>query len=123
MKRIKKGDICLAAAVVLLAAALFAASFFVNQSSDGRFAEVRINGAVVAALPLGMDTDFDTNEGVLVRVERGKVFVAEADCPDRLCVRQGAIGRPGQMIVCLPNKVAVKIISDRDESKGVDAVA
>lgn len=123
MKRLKKGDKIIAAAVILLSAALFLASFFLNRNTAGLYAEISVGGVVVSTLPLDKNTDFDTGEGVLIRVADGKVYVAESDCPDKLCVRQGKIEKPGQMIVCLPNRVVVKIVSENSRNEGVDAVA
>ena len=34
-----------------------------------------------------------------------------ADCPDKLCVRQGALDRNG-VIVCLPNRVVVRVSTE-----------
>ena len=38
----------------------------------------------------------------------------EADCPDRLCVKQKAICKNGETIVCLPHKVVVEIRSQEE---------
>ena len=40
----------------------------------------------------------------------GKVRVTHADCPDRLCQKTGSISKAPQRIVCLPNKVVIKIV-------------
>jgi hypothetical protein len=38
----------------------------------------------------------------------------DADCPDKLCEKQGKISKNGQSIICLPNKIVIKINSDTD---------
>ena len=45
----------------------------------------------------------------------------EADCPDRLCMRRGAIRYAGDSIICLPNKVVVEISGE--DALNLDAVA
>ena len=45
----------------------------------------------------------------------------DADCPDRLCVKQGRIKKVGESIVCLPHKVVIEIVGEKEEA-GVDAV-
>ncbi len=35
--------------------------------------------------------------------------ILEADCPDKVCIKDGMIIKPGQSLVCLPNKVVVEI--------------
>ena len=45
----------------------------------------------------------------LVVAENGTIAIAEADCPDHLCVGMGPIEKAGQAIVCLPHRVSVAI--------------
>ena len=58
------------------------------------------------------------NERVVIDNEYGKnviiirdeqVFVENADCPDKTCVKQGKIMKTGQSIVCLPHRLTVTI--------------
>ena len=53
-----------------------------------------------------------TGTGLLRAVtaaENGAVFMAEADCPDSLCVQMGKIYREGESIVCLPHGLVIRI--------------
>ena len=47
-----------------------------------------------------------------VEIKDGTVFIAEATCPDKLCIKQGKRGE-GCMnaapIVCLPNKLYISV--------------
>lgn len=54
----------------------------------------------------------------IVEIKDGKVFMKDADCKDKLCVKQGKIDSGS--IVCLPHKVVVEIVSGKNE---IDAVA
>ncbi len=45
----------------------------------------------------------------------------ESSCPDKTCIKQGRIDRPGEIIVCLPNKVTVEITGEIES--GPDAVS
>ena len=47
-----------------------------------------------------------------ITVSDGTIAVTHSDCPTQDCVRTGAIDRPGQTIVCLPEQVVVKILGD-----------
>ena len=44
-----------------------------------------------------------------VEIKSGSVSVTEASCRNQVCVRHGAISRPGESIVCLPNRLVVTI--------------
>ena len=50
-----------------------------------------------------------------VLVENGCISVKDADCPDRLCVKQGKASNALYPIVCLPNKLVIEIESSKDE--------
>ena len=52
-------------------------------------------------------------------IEGGEVWLSEADCPNLLCVKTGRIRYAGQSIVCLPHKVAVRIVGG---ASALDAV-
>ena len=78
-----------------------------------RLVVVSRDGVVEERLPLSEDTrlllkDASGNENLLV-IEGGSVRLEDADCPDRLCVRQGAISRSGESIICLPHKLVITI--------------
>lgn len=58
-------------------------------------------------------TEFGYN---LIEIGDGKVRVIEADCPDKLDVKQGYIERPGEVIVCLPNKLVIEIKGENKDN-------
>ena len=79
-------------------------------------------GAEVARGSLTEDrtlTVGDTHH-LTITVSDGTIAVTHSDCPTQDCVRTGAIDRPGQTIVCLPEQVVVKLTGDG--SGGADLV-
>jgi hypothetical protein len=52
-----------------------------------------------------------------VRVENKRVWIEDAPCPNRLCMRQGKISRPGESIICIPNRIVITI-----EGNPLDAI-
>lgn len=56
----------------------------------------------------------------LIEVKGTRIHIAEANCDDKLCVRQGWISKAGQTIVCLPHKLVVEVqASDGSEDSGM----
>jgi hypothetical protein len=55
-----------------------------------------------------------------VRVEPDGARVTDSPCPQKLCVAAGKISRPGEVVACLPNRVALRITGAR--AVAVDAV-
>ena len=42
-------------------------------------------------------------------IQDGCARIEEADCPDKLCVKQGTVSKSGESLVCLPNRVVVAV--------------
>lgn len=71
---------------------------------------------------LSLDKDAELRlEHLTVHVSNGRVWVTDADCPDKTCEHTGEITRAGQSIVCLPSGVVVSItgISDLQWESGL----
>ena len=58
----------------------------------------------------------------VVNISGSKVSVTEASCKNQVCVKHGAISRPGESIVCLPNRLVVCIENGAEEGGGYDSV-
>jgi len=117
-----RNDILLIAALLLLALGLWALLRLTKPA--GAEAVVTVDGAIVATIPLSIEArvPIGAERGFLnvVEVAGGRVRVLDADCPDRLCVRQGWIRYDGESIVCLPHRLVVSI---RGGGQDLDAVA
>ena len=55
-----------------------------------------------------------------VQVDQGRIRIAEADCPDQICVNQGWISNGAVPIICLPHRVMIEIV---DGGGGLDGAA
>ena len=49
-----------------------------------------------------------------IRIAEGKVWVVDSPCPHKLCMKMGKKGRAGEVIVCVPNRVIVRVEGRRD---------
>lgn len=110
----RKQRVTLILALILLTA--LAAAFLVWQqlmSQEGIKAVVQVGGQEKQELDLSKDREFwvgDSEIGRnLIRVENRAVMVAQADCPDKICVHTGPISQEGEVIACLPHGVVIYI--------------
>lgn len=146
-KYIRKADIILL--IILVAAGLAAtAALSMSRSDAGSDAKVVIesSGDVYATYPLSEDRtvivpapqenasslkvpddsrpaadQFDHYNVVVI--SGGTVKVTEASCANQVCVGHSAISRSGESIVCLPNKLIVRIDSGgAEEGECYDSV-
>ena len=117
-----KNDILLILALLVLAGAAYGILRLPRE--PGNEAAVTVDGQLVLTVPLTREATVTVGENRgfrnVVEVSGGRVRVVDADCPDRLCVRQGWIRYSGESIVCLPHKLVVTV---RGSEHDLDAVA
>lgn len=106
---------------ILLVAAV--AGMLVIQSLREEGAQVVItwNGEVDGTYSLAEDRTFvfegETGGYNVVTIEDGYVFMAEANCPDQICVKHKPLNETADPIVCLPNSLVVEVITDETENQ------
>lgn len=121
--KFRKSDYLLISALLLVALFAFAV-VHILQGGDAGYVEIMVDGKIEKTFSLEenqsyvVDNQYGRN---VITIENGKVYVEDADCPDKLCVKQGTISKNGQSLICLPHKLIVKIVSDTEDE--VDAVA
>ena len=109
----KRGDIIVCAAVLLLAAGIFALGL-TRADGDQLVAVVRQDGTEVARIvltglrePVTVTVDGEY-QNVIVTDSSG-ARVQSATCPRQTCVHTGLLTRAGQTAVCLENKMTLTL--------------
>lgn len=108
---IKKADVILA--IALIVAGLLLSYALSVYSVPGSQVQISLNGSVYGTYPLNENNTIRVEQNGhlnIITIQDGQVYMSHSDCPNQVCVRQGAISKTGQSIVCLPNRVAVTII-------------
>ena len=109
----------------ILFAALFLYLLFPGE--EGALAEISLKGEIVETLPLNQDTHgviYDAYGEFLLsyEIEDGAIRVTRTACPDELCRLVGPVSEGGRSIVCLPNQVVIRVLSEGGLDKGYDGV-
>ena len=105
---------------VLLAAGTFIFLFALFNGQGGTYVRVKVDGKITAEYSLKENRTVTLNgkNGINVLViENGEAYISEADCPDKLCVRQGKINMNGQSVICLPHKTVIEITGENKNDK------
>lgn len=107
-------------AVVLALIAAAALALLAVTLIPARGGEVLITCAdgSEARYPLGEDRTVElSSRGITLRVEiaAGEVRVAQSDCPGQDCRKTGSIRRAGDVIVCAPAGVVVRITGGQSD--------
>ena len=118
---LKKGDIVLIGLLLLLTVA----SFFIFRVSlkKGSQVTILVNNKEQYRFSLSDDRDA-LIEGAIgvthIRIRESSLWVTEAPCPHKDCMRMGRISQTGEIIVCIPNKVM--IVVEGEGGKSLDGI-
>ena len=93
-----------------VAALCFAAICLIRFVPHGNIAVIYEDGKEVQRIDLSAVQDSYTIilPGNTILVEPGQISMMSANCPDKLCVKQGTIHSVGR-IVCLPNRIVIEM--------------
>ena len=82
--------------------------------SKGKSAQVFIDNRLIDTIDLSQDRTFTYQVQlgeITVQITGRQAQVIESNCPLKTCQKLGRISRQGEIIVCLPNKFMVVIVS------------
>lgn len=95
-------------------------------NGDNKYVSIQVDGKEIKKISFGanmigktidIESEFGYNK---IEIGDGRVRVIEADCPDKLDVKQGWISGPGEVIVCLPNRMVIEIKSQKKSNDEID---
>jgi hypothetical protein len=115
------GDAVLLALLLLAAGGSVAAGLW--RMTPGDIVVVEVQGRAVQTMSLLQPsrTSIRGARGeLIVEVREGRAAVISADCPNHVCVRTGWRSRAGDVVVCVPNRVIVRILGKPEE--GIRAI-
>ncbi len=120
----RKNDIILIVIIIALSAMAF---ILINSfSSSGNEVIIEQNSKQTAVLNINKNQEYnlyDNNGNICntVLIKDGTVSMKYANCKDKICVNHNKISKNNESIICLPNKVVVTVVSDKNND--VDEVA
>lgn len=121
MKWIKKRDIYVVIGLLVFAAFLYG-GYRLYVANIPAKAEIYYESKLVKTVLLntGKEETFQVAESDHVTFELyadGSIAFKHSDCPDQICVKSGKLHLVGQSAACLPNKLIIKIVPSKQNSK------
>ncbi len=112
-------DIILIGVLLIVGLSVLLVMFFTRE--EGSTVVVYVDAERVAEYSLSVDGVYYLNNGTnTLVIENGEAYMRDATCPDKFskngCVNTGKISFVGQKIICLPNKIIVEIVGEREEN-------
>ena len=106
----KKSDWILVLAIFL--AVCLSAGFLYGSRDRGYCVSIQIDGAEYGRYDLSADRVIEIGETNRLEIRDGKASMVHADCPDQLCVQMAPVSAVHELIVCMPNRVAVEVMEE-----------
>lgn len=121
MRRLKADFIIIV--IMLLIGVVFACGLWLSK--NGEKVRVIVDGKEYGEYSLTSDGEYiisgEAGGTNMLVIRNNEAYIKEASCPDGLCINMGKISKSGQSIICLPNRVVVEVVGDKDAD--IDAVA
>jgi hypothetical protein len=112
----KKADVIIIVTLLVIAiGGLGVSKVLSNHKYANKYVEISIEGKLYQKVlikdnsfkkTIKIKTALGTN---VVEIENGGARMLDADCRDKICIKEGFKDKNGETIVCLPNKLVVEI--------------
>lgn len=116
-----RNDIILIASVLCIAGICILLFYLLNPK-DNLVAYIYSDNQLIMMVDLDHEEEVVVNGAVgevKIQVSPDGVAVVFSDCEDKICLHQGKISRANQTITCLPNKVYIRLVGNKE---GADVV-
>lgn len=103
---------------ILIVVILFAAGYiYYRQSLTSGEREVRIyvDDNLNGVYNLNKDQTININEHCSAQIKNHQIRMIQADCRDKLCVKQGWTKQ--KPVICLPNRVVIEIVNPKEQKQ------
>lgn len=126
-KKINKFDIGLIIVIIIINVFLILYGGRTAVKSNEKVAYIYSNNKLVREYVLTEDVidevTIESETGYnTMHIENGQIWIHEASCPDKVCIHQGKISNNGEIIVCLPNRMLIKIVDENNSEIDVMAL-
>ena len=115
-KNTRTAALSVTAFLVLVTAACLLYLLVLDKSPQDYVAEIYQDGRLIYSIPLNaaqntytLDVEGEAGGHNHIEIRHGSIGITWADCPDKLCVRQGYIHNASIPITCLPNSLVIRL--------------
>lgn len=123
MKTFKKLDFVIIVFLIILSfVPHFVFAKVLNKNYTSTYASIKVSGKLYKNINL---SSFKGEETLVIPTSHGNntilisdntIQISDADCNDRLCIKQGNISKVGESIICLPHELIIEIKGDESDS-------
>jgi len=120
LNKLKIGDFIIIAAVLIIGFL----PVLRNGNGQTQSFSIIMDGNESTTIPANIDTIVTVNGRlgpIVIEIKNGSAYVKSSSCSGKICVKTGAITKPGQAIACVPNRLLIIAEGKRKQDK-IDAI-
>jgi hypothetical protein len=117
---LKKADLLLTVALLVMAGIFFAGEHLLKNGSaaGAKIARITHNGKIIRIIDLNrlqrpVRISIDQGIKIVIQAERGRIRFLKSGCRDKICVKAGWLSKRGDKAVCLPSRTVIMIGGDQ----------
>ncbi|HID8370464.1 TPA: NusG domain II-containing protein [Clostridioides difficile] len=121
----KKKDILLILGILVVITACYGIINVINSKNAGNI-KIYVDNKLYKTVSINAKEEFkiESRGGYnIVKIHDKGVEIVDASCPDKVCVHTGFINKPSQSIVCIPNRVSIKINTNEKNDNQEDIIS
>lgn len=102
-------------AVALVFTVSLILSLCILRPSENHIVEIVQDNVVIGTIDLEQEEDREiliryNDSSNTIHIEKGEIWVSEAECPDHTCMKMGKLYSENLPIVCLPNRLIIRFV-------------
>lgn len=103
----KKRDLLFA---LSLAAIFFILFLIIRGKGAGEYITVSLEGEAIGSYALTeKEQVIEIGDNNVLTIINNEAYMSNAFCPDKICIKRGKISKVGEEIICMPNRVIVRV--------------
>lgn len=116
----KRVKILIAAASFIFVGAVILTALSLRQP-ESTCVEIVQDNKVIYSIDLAKEKDrsfrveYEDGGWNEIRIAEGKISISDSDCPDKTCIKTGALRWASVPIVCLPHRLVIRF-ADKEQS-------
>lgn len=103
----KKRDVIFALLLILVFVSVF---LFIRGGDKGTYITVSVDGVIEGSYILTENEQvINIGDGNVLTIINNEAYMSYANCPDGICIKKGKVSESGEDIICMPNRVIVRV--------------
>ena len=96
--------------ITLLMVVFLILLLIIRAENNGTYVTVSLDGRVIGSYALTEKKQVvEIGESNILTIINNEAYMSNALCPDKICVERGRVSKSGEEIICMPNRVIVRL--------------